>query len=196
MRKLTCSQFCSDIPNLIKVKGLPHIVELIGRTDDDRIVFPKLVLGERLALAMAGIGDTLSESSSNSQKPSSRFIPSGSSVATLLSATSSHNPTNQTAYLCDLECCYGSSDCPEIADAFARNLDLSAVPLSENSDVYMFSRLMADCILTIVLACVAIGELSALPSMQQVKAMLEAMLVQFQGKPKRLVDVIRSNNGF
>ncbi|KAJ6603615.1 hypothetical protein DFH09DRAFT_1124701 [Mycena vulgaris] len=28
------SKFCSEIPNLIKVKGPPHIVELIGRTDD------------------------------------------------------------------------------------------------------------------------------------------------------------------
>ncbi|KAJ6478001.1 hypothetical protein DFH09DRAFT_951763, partial [Mycena vulgaris] len=171
------------------------IVELIGRTDDGRIVFPKLVLAERLALAMAGIGEIkrilLQLAEAVISLHAIELIRCDLALRTILASSD-----NQTAYLCDLECCYGSSDCAEIADAFTRNLDLSAVPFSENLDVCMFGRLMADCILcngiaggnwlppapfrSIVLACIAI-EPSARPSMQQVKALLEAVPVLAAG---------------
>ena len=35
------SKFRSEVPNLRLATGLPHVVQLLGRTDDGRIVFPK-----------------------------------------------------------------------------------------------------------------------------------------------------------
>ena len=51
----------------------------------------------------------------------------------------------QTAYLCDLECQAGSEECSEIAGKY--RLELSSIPYTEKSDIYMFGRLMTDFIL-------------------------------------------------
>jgi serine/threonine protein kinase len=47
----------SEIPNLLRAKelGLPHIVQILGRTEDHQIVFPKLHDGLLLAHKTVGI---------------------------------------------------------------------------------------------------------------------------------------------
>jgi len=192
------SKLRSEIPNLLKARGLPHIVELLGRTEDGRIVFPKLALGQWLGMTNRGIVAV-----------KRILLQLAEALISLHSIGIIHrdlHPRNvlassdyRTAYLCDLESGWGSTECPEITDALARGLNLSAVPFSEKSDVYMFGRLMTDIILSnniktrwqgmsggnwlppapfrsIVLACVAV-EPSARPTMHQVKALLEAVPV-------------------
>ncbi|KAJ7499364.1 kinase-like domain-containing protein [Mycena latifolia] len=187
----------SEIPNLLKAKGLPHIVELIGRTDDGEIVFPKLNNGMRLLLVNPGIVAArrilLQLAEAVISLHSAGIIHRDLALRNILASSDC-----QTAYLCDLEGCWGSEDCPEIADASRLDVSLlSTVPYSEKSDVYMFGRLTTDLILlnspqtrwqarpdgnwlppapfrSIVVACLA-AKPTARPNMRQVKAMLEAI---------------------
>ncbi|KAJ6586553.1 kinase-like domain-containing protein, partial [Mycena sp. CBHHK59/15] len=190
------SRFRSEIPNLLQAKGLPHIVEILGRTDDGQVVFPKLASGFHLATKTTGLAAVkrilLELAEAVLSLHSIGIIHHDLALRNVLASSD-----YQTAYLCDLESCWGSEECPEIAGTF--RLEISAVPYSEKSDVYMFGRLMTDFILannpwtrwqgipggnwlppapfrSIVLACLE-AEPSARPDMHQVKAMLEAVPV-------------------
>ena len=46
------SKFRSEVPNLKIAVELPHIVRILGRTEDGQIVFPKLVDAIRLAIRL------------------------------------------------------------------------------------------------------------------------------------------------
>ena len=186
--------FRSEVPNLKLAAELPHIVQLLGRTDDGRIVFPKLASGIRLALRLTGVADfkrvLLQLAQAVFELHSVGMCHRDLALRNVLASLD-----YQTAYLCDLECQLGSGECPEIAGTY--RLELSAVPYTEKSDVYMFGRLITDFILvnntwtrwqgidggnwlppspfrSIVLDCVK-TEPSARPDMGQVIAMLAAI---------------------
>ncbi|KAJ7153214.1 kinase-like domain-containing protein [Mycena filopes] len=193
----------SEVPNLLKAKGVPSIVQLIGRTGDGRLVFPKLFpLAERRHLitditavqrALLQLADALIS------LHSMEIIHRDLHPRNLLLS-----PDAETAYLCDLESLYGSNECPEIRDATAHGLPLELVPYSNKSDVYSFGRLMTDFILQnilrtpwqgtpdgnwlppapfrgIVLACIA-AEPAARPTMHEVRTMLEE-IINSAGQP-------------
>ena len=134
-------KFRSEVPNLKLAAELPHIVRLLGRTDDGRIVFPKLVSGTDLALKSPSVA-----------KFKRVLLELAQAVSELHSVGICHRDLAlrnvlgsldyQTAYLCDLECQAGSEECPEIAGKY--RLGLSSVPYTEKSDVYMFRRLITD----------------------------------------------------
>ena len=184
----------SEVSNLKLASELPHIVRLLGCTDDGQIVFPKLASGIRLALMPTGVADFKRV-----------LLELAQAVFGLHSVGICHrdldlrnvlaSPDYQSAYLCDLECQAGSGECPEIADNW--RLGLASIPYTEKSDVYMFGRLITDLILanipwtrwqgtdggnwlppppfrSIVLDCVK-AEPSARPDMGQVIAMLAAI---------------------
>ncbi|KAJ7326367.1 kinase-like domain-containing protein, partial [Mycena albidolilacea] len=48
------SKYKSEISNLLRAKSGPHIVELLGRTEDGRLVFPRLKQGFTQALREVG----------------------------------------------------------------------------------------------------------------------------------------------
>lgn len=187
-------KFRSEVPNLKLAAELPHIVRLLGRTDDGRIVFPKLASGFGLAVRSTGVAYFRRV-----------LLQLAQAIIGLHSVGICHRDLAlrnvlasldyQTAYLCDLECQAGSEECPEIAGTY--RLELSSVPYTEKSDVYMFGRLITDLILanttwtrwqgidggnwlppspfrSIVLDCVK-TEPSARPDMGQVIAMLAAI---------------------
>ncbi|KAJ7677286.1 hypothetical protein B0H17DRAFT_1207198 [Mycena rosella] len=117
----------SEIVNLLQAQEhkLPNVVVLVGRTADGRIVIPRLNNGNKRSAHTAGV-ITLNSSQYS-------WIVRPPDCISLRSRD--------------------RSDCPEIADALAlaalsRNLDLSSVPYSEKSDVYMFGRLMTDVVLS------------------------------------------------
>ena len=138
------SRFRSGVPNLRLATELPHAVRLLSRTDDGRIVFPKLDLGIRLALMSTGVADFKRV-----------FLQLAQAVTELHSIGICHRNLalrnvlasfdHQTTYLCDLECQAGSEECSEIAGKY--RLELSSIPYTAKSDVYMFGRLMTDFIL-------------------------------------------------
>ncbi|KAJ7216635.1 kinase-like domain-containing protein [Mycena pura] len=186
----------SEIPNLLRAKELPHIVQLLGRTEDHKIVFPKLLDGILLAHKTVGIAAVkrilLQIAEALISLHDIGMIHRDLVVRNILGSSD-----YQTAYLCDLECFLGSWECPEIAGTGdAGGSAREAVPAySEKSDVYMFGRLMTDFILcnnsrtrwqgipggnwlppapfrAIVIACVQ-ADPSLRPNMCEVKALLE-----------------------
>ncbi|KAJ7253080.1 kinase-like domain-containing protein [Mycena haematopus] len=185
---------------LIEAKelGLPHIVPVLGRTEDHKIVFPKLCEGLILAHHTVGIAAVkrilLQIVEALISLHDIGIIHRDLSVRNILGSSD-----YQTAYLCDLECFLGSWECPEIAGADGvEGSALGAAPAySEKSDVYMFGRTMTDFILRnntrtrwqgiaggnwlppapfrhIVIACVQTDP-SVRPNMREVKALLEVI---------------------
>ncbi|KAJ7079370.1 kinase-like domain-containing protein, partial [Mycena crocata] len=186
------SKFRSEIPNLLRANGLPHIVKLLGRTVDGRLVFPRLRPAPQLVSRTIGIAAVkrilLQLADAVLGLHAVGIIHRDLALRNILGSADF-----QTVYLCDLEGCWGSAECPEIAGASPA----SAAPYSEKSDVYMFGRLVTDFILrnspwtrwqclpggnwlppapfrAIVLACLEV-EPHARPDMHQVKAMLQAI---------------------
>lgn len=187
----------AEVPNLLRAKGCPNVVKLLGRTEDGLLVFHKYCSGRALSFA-----------SNNSIISLKRIlIQLAEAVISLHLLGIIHHdlhidnvlgsPDYLTAYLCDLECYWGSDECPEISGTLSR--PLSETPYSEKSDVYMFGRLMTDFIMgngprtrwqaivggnwlppapfhSIALACVR-QKASERPGMQEVKDMLEAIPV-------------------
>ncbi|KAJ6602482.1 kinase-like domain-containing protein [Mycena vulgaris] len=193
------SKCWSEIPNLLLVNGkrdehknLDYVVKLLGRTDDNQIVFPKLLDGFTLAVNTIGIAAVkrilVQLAAGLIALHEIGIVHRDLALRNILGSSD-----YQTAYICDLECLWGSDGCPEIADTL--QLDISEIPYYKESDVYMFGRLMTDFILrngvrtrwqgipggnwlppapfrSIVVACVQ-TEPSARPTMSEVKALLE-----------------------
>ncbi|KAK7006199.1 Serine/threonine-protein kinase PLK4 [Favolaschia claudopus] len=182
------SRLRSEIPNLLKAKGLPHVVQLLGRTGDGQLVFPKLLPITSIWFAPRGIAlfkrILLQLAQALIALHLIGIIHRDIHIANIL-ISSDHQPDRLL--------------CPEISDAYASraNIPTAQAPYSEKSDVFMFGSFMAEMILqntvrmpwqvgedgdwvppapfrSIVLACVA-REPSARPTMIQVKAMLEAI---------------------
>ncbi|KAJ7814133.1 hypothetical protein B0H14DRAFT_2850951 [Mycena olivaceomarginata] len=150
------SKFRSEIPNLLKAKGLPHIVQLLGRTEDGRLVFPKLLADALISLHSIGL------------------IHRDLALRNILAT-----PDYRTAYLCDLECCYGSSQCPRLQTHShtawtCRRFPTLGNPTSTCLGILGGNWLPPAPFRSIVLACVA-AEPSARPDMHQIRAMLQAI---------------------
>ncbi|KAJ7677271.1 kinase-like domain-containing protein [Mycena rosella] len=140
----------SEIVNLLQAKEhkLLNVVDLLGRTDDGRIVFPKLNNHHKLSANTIGVL-ALKRIFLQLAEALIQLHSIGIIHRDLLPRNILGSSDHQTAYLCDLEVDLGSWECPEIAAALAvQREDLSLVPYSEASDVYMFGRLMTDFILS------------------------------------------------
>ncbi|KAJ7291248.1 hypothetical protein C8J57DRAFT_212681 [Mycena rebaudengoi] len=108
----------SEIPNLLRAKelGLPHIVQILGRTKEHQIVFPKLCEGFFLAGRTVGIAAVkrilLQIVEALISLHDIGIIHRDLVVRNILGSSD-----YQTAYVCDLECFLGSVECPEIVNA-------------------------------------------------------------------------------
>ncbi|KAJ7253086.1 hypothetical protein B0H12DRAFT_1293500 [Mycena haematopus] len=187
---------CSEIPNLLRVKelGLPHIVQILGRTEDHQVVFPKLLHGFILAHFTVGIAAV--------KRILLQIVDALISlhdIGIIHRDYSSRPVCSQHSWILRLSVCTFIWECPEIAGVGGvTGSAIVAVPAySEKSDVYMFGRLMTDFILrnnswtrwqgipggnwlppapfrSIVIACVQTDP-SVRLNMREVKALLEAI---------------------
>ncbi|KAG6859907.1 hypothetical protein C0995_002117 [Termitomyces sp. Mi166 len=190
------SKYKSEIKNLLKVKGLsPNIIELLGRTEDGRLVFPLCMSGFVLGHTTPG---------SKSLFAIKRWcVDLADAVCVLHAHGIVHRDLEarnilatldlQTIILCDLEGRWGSNRAPEL-QGFEDNVQPHERPYTEKSDVYQFGILLTDFVLgniprtswaqleapepfgSVARACWA-EDPDDRPSMQEVKAMLEGVRV-------------------
>ncbi|KXN81745.1 hypothetical protein AN958_03762 [Leucoagaricus sp. SymC.cos] len=132
----------NEVPNLLRVKGHPHIVSLLGRSEAGELVFPRyqqpFLNGSisdyrRLLLQLADAVIFLHLLGIVHRDLAFRNL--------LLS------DDGQDLILCDLECRYGSFDCPEIALARDNGDREQEWPYSEKSDVWCFGVTIATFVL-------------------------------------------------
>lgn len=185
-----------EVKNLLKVRGGPHIVNLLGRTDDEKLVFPRYleqVLSVFFKASISEYRQLLIELADAVIFLHSQGIIHRDLAPRNILATSDR----QHLLLCDLESKYGSNYCPEIALARDRNLPESEIPYSEKSDVFCFGTTVADFILAntvrtpwqytgnfvppapfdkILQACIR-QDPADRPSMREVRKLLEAVEV-------------------
>ncbi|KAF8058014.1 kinase-like domain-containing protein [Lyophyllum atratum] len=188
------SKYESEVFNLLKIKGgSPHVVELLGRTDDGQLVFPRYEQGLMAPSRVKPLTIALLRRWSLQLAEAVCFLHSlGIIHRDLHMRNVLVTADYQNMLLCDFECRWGSGDAPEIR----RLLDLShsGRPYSEKSDVYCFGFTLNNLILanhprspwvhwtapppfsSILQACKCENPVDR-PSMQEVKAMLEAIPV-------------------
>ncbi|KAJ3861015.1 kinase-like domain-containing protein [Lentinula novae-zelandiae] len=187
-----------EVINLLKTKGGPQLVELLGRTDDGKLVFPRHLDFAAGVFMEASISEykriLLQLADAIIFLHSRGIIHRDIALRNILASKD-----RQNIVLCDLESQYGSHMCPEISFArFQQGLPDSGLPYSEKSDVFCFGTTMADFILVnhiqtpwqyfsgsfippppfdeIVRACIRRDPVDR-PSMSEVKAMLESIVV-------------------
>ncbi|THU75169.1 kinase-like protein [Dendrothele bispora CBS 962.96] len=138
----------NEVQNLLAAQGNPHIVDLLGRTQDGLLVFPlyeeepwifffrtKAIITDyrRLFLQLANAVIYLHDRG---------IIHRDLALRNILVSRD-----HQNLILCDLESRYGSHVCPEIALARDQRLPEQDLPYSEKTDVFCFGTTMADFIL-------------------------------------------------
>ncbi|KAJ3801698.1 kinase-like domain-containing protein [Lentinula aff. detonsa] len=185
-----------EIFNLLKAKGGPHIVELLGRTEDGKLVFPSHINFAPIVFMDGSISDykrvLLQLADAVIFLHSIGIIHRDLAIRNILATKD-----RQSVVLCDLESLYGSNACPEISSAIFQDLPDTERPYSAKSDVFCFGTMIADFILvnnimtpwqyhsggfippppfrSIVEACIR-RDPADRPSMLDVKAMLEAIV--------------------
>ncbi|KAJ3750557.1 kinase-like domain-containing protein [Lentinula detonsa] len=185
-----------EIITLLKAKGGPHIVELLGRTEDGVFVFPRHINFAPTVFSDGSISDykrvLLQLADAVIFLHSIGIIHRDLAIRNILATKD-----RQSIVLCDLESLYGSNACPEICSAIFQNLPDTERPYSTKSDVFCFGTTIADFILynniktpwqyhsggfippppfrSIVEACIR-RDPADRPSMLDVKAMLEAIV--------------------
>ncbi|KAJ4498808.1 kinase-like domain-containing protein [Lentinula lateritia] len=187
-----------EVINLLKTKGGPQLVELLGRTEDGKLVFPRhldFAAGVFMEASISVYKQILLQLADAIIFLHSRgIIHRDIALRNILASKD-----RQNIVLCDLESQYGSHMCPEISFArFQQGIPDSELPYSEKSDVFCFGTTMADFILVnhiqtpwqyfsgsfippppfdeIVRACIKRDPVDR-PSMSEVKAMLESIAV-------------------
>lgn len=188
------SKYKSEVANLLKIKnGSPHVIELLGRTDDGKLVFPRYPMGGYAAQVVSPLTISVVKRWATQLAEAVCFLHSLGIVHRDL-ATRNVLATDdyQNMILCDFECRWGSSEVPEIARAL--HLSHSERPYTEKSDVYCFGGLLNNLVMgntpsnpwipwsapapfsSVVEACKAQDPVDR-PNMQDVKNMLEAIPV-------------------
>ncbi|KAF5368188.1 hypothetical protein D9757_011313 [Collybiopsis confluens] len=184
----------NEVDNLLRAKGHPNVVELLGQTEDGKLVFPRYLLHPEFEFFGGTIPDLKRV-----------LLQLADAVIFLHSKGIVHRDLNlrnilfepgRNVILCDLESQYGSAFCPEIAHAVEQGCPNSDLPYSEKSDVFCFGTTMAEFILSnnvrtpwqftdnfrppapfdqIVQACIR-REAAHRPTMQQVRDMLLSVM--------------------
>ncbi|KAF8070067.1 kinase-like domain-containing protein [Lyophyllum atratum] len=187
-------KYKSEIVNLLKIKGgSPHVVELLGRTDDGQLVFPRYEPAMPPSVRINPLTIALLRRWSLQLAEAVCFLHSLGIIHRDLNIRNVLVTADyQNMLLCDFECRWGSSEAPEIWRSL--HLSHSEIPYSEKSDVYCFGVMLNNLIMannprnpwvhftvpppfsSILQACRAENCVDR-PSMREVKAMLEAIPV-------------------
>ncbi|KAF8067496.1 kinase-like domain-containing protein [Lyophyllum atratum] len=188
------SKYKSEVFNLLKIKGgSPHVVELLGRTDDGQLVFPRYEQGLTAPSRVKPLTIAVFRRWSLQLAEAVCFLHSlGIIHRDLHMRNVLVTADYQNMLLCDFEYRWGSSEAPEIRRSLY--LPHSEIPYTEKSDVYCFGLTLNNLIMgnhtrnpwvhwtapppfsSILQACQAENPVD-LPSMREVKAMLEAIPV-------------------
>ncbi|GLB42707.1 putative protein kinase domain containing protein [Lyophyllum shimeji] len=188
------SKYKSEVANLLKVKdtgGSPRVIELLGRTQDGRLVFPRHETGFNASRIAKPLTIALLKRWAVQLAEAVCFLHSIGIIHRDLHVRNVLvTKDKQNMILCDLECRWGSDDAPEICPD---DWDYER-PYTEKSDVYCFGKMLNDVIMgaepknpwvswsapapfsSIVETCKA-EDPDDRPTMQEAKAMLEAILV-------------------
>ncbi|KIK61847.1 hypothetical protein GYMLUDRAFT_165590 [Collybiopsis luxurians FD-317 M1] len=135
-----------EVDNLLKVKGGPHLVELLRRTEESKLVFLRYLEHSSIIFFGSSIAEYrrlfIEFTDAIIFLHSNGIVHRDLAVRNLLVSND-----RQHLILCDLESQYGSNFCPEIAQARDENLPESEIPYSKKSDVFCFGTTVADFIL-------------------------------------------------
>ncbi|KAF8070066.1 kinase-like domain-containing protein [Lyophyllum atratum] len=188
------SKYKSEVFHLLRIKGgSPHVVELLGRTDDGQLVFPRYEQGMRAPSSVGPLTIAVLRRWSLQLAEAVSFLHSLGIIHRDLHIRNVLVTADfQNMLLCDFECHWGSSEAPEIRRSL--HLSHSERPYTEKSDVYCFGLMLNSIIMvnlprnpwvhftapppfsSILQACRAENCVDR-PSMREVKAMLEAIPV-------------------
>ncbi|KAK7439040.1 hypothetical protein VKT23_017746 [Stygiomarasmius scandens] len=137
----------NEVQNLLKVKGGPHIVQLLGRTEEGKLVFPLYLEQPWAIFITASISEykrlLLQLADALLFLHSHGIVHRDVALRNILTCQN-----RQSLILCDLESRFGSHICPEIALARDQSIPESALPYSQKSDVFCFGTTIADFILS------------------------------------------------
>ncbi|KAF9020347.1 hypothetical protein BDP27DRAFT_1439602 [Rhodocollybia butyracea] len=182
------SNYRSEIPSLLRANEGPgdnsHVIQLLGRSQDGLLVFPKYIHGRFGLLALEPV----------SLATMKHLILNLADAVVYLHSIGIIHRDLADAILCDLECYIGSFEVPEIHEARYMGLPVEKYPYSEKSDVYGFGKMITDFIRSdlawtmqqpwlppppfdeIVVLCTQ-DEVDARPTMKEVRDMIKAISV-------------------
>ncbi|KAF9065979.1 kinase-like domain-containing protein [Rhodocollybia butyracea] len=203
------SNYRSEIPSLLRANEGPgdnsHVIQLLGRTQDGRLVFPKCIHGRFGLLALEPVSLATMKHLILNLADAVVYLHSIGIIhrdlalrnillaPSLFTSSDGHTQTRD-AILCDLECYIGSFEVPEIHEARYMGLPVEKYPYSEKSDVYGFGKMITDFIRSdlawtmqqpwlppppfdeIVVLCTQ-DEVDARPTMKEVRDMIKAISV-------------------
>ncbi|KAF5380676.1 hypothetical protein D9757_007073 [Collybiopsis confluens] len=195
----------NEVDNLLRAKGHPNVIELLGRTEDGRLVFPRY----RDHAEVVFIGQGISEFRRLFLELADAiiFLHSKGIIHRDLAPRNILVASDRRVVLCDLEADYGSSYCPEVARARDQGLSDSEIPYSEKSDVFCFGTMIAELILAnnvrtpwqftgnfappvpfnrVFRSCISV-EAADRPTMLQLKKMLEDIAVPATLQPDSIL---------
>ncbi|KAG6848427.1 hypothetical protein H0H93_000256 [Arthromyces matolae] len=180
----------SEVENLLQVKGLsPSLIEVLGRTEDGRIIFPLCKPGGYITRNCKSLA-TIKRWCIQLVEGLIILHENGILHRDLELRNLLVSLDGQTAIICDLEGHWGCHRAPELLDW--EHLDPTQRPFTEKSDIYGFGDLLASFVIgcepvnnwvpheppepfaIVVRACKAYDP-DDRPTLAEVKAMLEAM---------------------
>ncbi|KAG6818334.1 hypothetical protein H0H93_005913, partial [Arthromyces matolae] len=198
----------SEVENLLQVKGLsPSLIEVLGRTEDGRIIFPLCKPGGYITRNCKSLA-TIKRWCIQLVEGLIILHENGILHRDLELRNLLVSLDGQTAIICDLEGHWGCHRAPELLDW--EHLDPTQRPFTEKSDIYGFGDLLASFVIgcepvnnwvpheppepfaTVVRACKAYDQ-DDRPTLAEVKAMLEA--VEFIDDVEEPLDVPTTKPG-